>query len=110
MPADVSDRYDEAAKTFDQDIDLAETLMGIGRLRRRLARRAHGDVLEVSAGTGRNLDYYPWDQCRRLLFVDKSRPMLQQARDRFVSTYIRSLSWWSASVDGRLMGRNGDQS
>jgi methyltransferase OMS1 len=35
--------------------------MGITGLRRRLAARAAGHVLELAMGTGRNLEYYTWD-------------------------------------------------
>ena len=34
--------------------------MGITSLRRRIARRAAGDVLELAMGSGRNLEYYDW--------------------------------------------------
>lgn len=34
--------------------------MGIASLRRKLATRARGHVLEVAVGTGRNLGYYDW--------------------------------------------------
>ncbi|KAI9831834.1 MAG: hypothetical protein M1826_002866 [Phylliscum demangeonii] len=90
---DLSDRYDGAAATYDRDIGRAEWVMGMGRLRRRLVRKACGDVLEVAAGTGRNLKYYRWrrrgegegkememEGCTRLTLLDKSRPMLERAR------------------------------
>lgn len=82
VPADVSDRYDSWARTYDEDIEITEWVMGMGRLRRKLARKAHGDVLEASAGTGRNLQYYPLKNCRSLTLVDKSRPMVEQAKQK----------------------------
>lgn len=56
--AEVQARYDRAAGWFD----LTETpldLILLRALRRRLAARVRGRVLEVAAGTGRNLRYYP---------------------------------------------------
>lgn len=35
--------------------------MGITSLRRKLADRATGNVLELAMGSGRNLEYYNWD-------------------------------------------------
>ena len=34
-------------------------MMGISSLRRKLCAHAKGSVLEVAAGTGRNMEYYP---------------------------------------------------
>lgn len=48
------------AERFDKDLDGPEWWMGITDLRRRIARRARGHVLEVAMGTGRNLAYYNW--------------------------------------------------
>ena len=45
-----------------------------------LFRRATGKVLEVAAGTGKNLAYYPRD-CR-IIALDLSREMLKVARKR----------------------------
>lgn len=52
-----------------------------GRERRaRVVGHAHGEVLEVGVGTGRNLDLYPEDA--RITAVDISERMLQEARSR----------------------------
>ena len=44
-----------------------------------------GDVLEVSAGTGRNLPYYPLGRMRSLTLTDTSRPMLVNAADKYAA-------------------------
>ncbi|KAG5994540.1 hypothetical protein E4U54_003062, partial [Claviceps lovelessii] len=49
------------AEQFDQELDFPEWWMGITKLRRRLAEHARGHVLELAMGTGRNLEYYRWD-------------------------------------------------
>ncbi|KAG5955685.1 hypothetical protein E4U57_003241 [Claviceps arundinis] len=51
----------ENAEQFDRELDFPEWWMGIKKLRKRLAECAHGNVLEVAIGTGRNLEYYQWD-------------------------------------------------
>jgi methyltransferase OMS1 len=96
----VSARYDSIARTFDTSVDSTERVLRIAALRRKLAARAQGDVLEVSIGTGRNLEYYEWDddtnnnknnnkkaaagkgkgKVKSLTAVDKSAEMLDVAR------------------------------
>lgn len=49
------------------------------------SRAPQGDVLEVSAGTGRNLPYYPLGRMRSLTLTDTSRPMLINAADKFAA-------------------------
>lgn len=97
VPEDVSDRYNRTAQTFDADVALSEKLMRIGTKRRDLVRRVRGDVLEVSCGTGRNLDYYEMGErrgmnekgkavirgCRTLTFVDLSPQMVEVTRGKF---------------------------
>lgn len=93
--------------------------MGITSLRRDLAQRAWGDVLEVSIGTGRNLAYYKWPasfyggknigeeargKVRSFTAVDKSKEMLEIAHDKFAALFpgILGVRWvvGDASVPG----------
>lgn len=46
-----------------------------------------GDVLEVSAGTGRNLPYYRYDQLSSLTLTDSSKHMLWHANKKFRETF-----------------------
>lgn len=74
--------YDSIASRYDADINMDEFLMGLTYLRRRLFRSIGGDVLEVSAGTGRNLAAYDPNRLSKLVLVDASREMLDLARDK----------------------------
>jgi len=47
---------------FDQKLDLEEGRTGILDLRKQLAQRATGHVLEVAVGTGRNLGLYDLEE------------------------------------------------
>ncbi|KAF4457686.1 Methyltransferase OMS1 mitochondrial [Fusarium albosuccineum] len=49
------------AEQFDKELNLPEWWMGITALRKRIAERATGHVLELAMGTGRNLEYYNWE-------------------------------------------------
>ena len=94
--ADVSQTYNTIASSFDSHVSVTEQATGINTLRRKLAKLAHGDVLEVSIGTGRNLEYYEFDfkrgnegggqkkgLVRSFTAVDKSAEMLEIAHDKF---------------------------
>ena len=83
VPLDVSDRYDKTAKTFDSDINFTETISGINWRRRQLAQQAKGYVLESSAGTGRNSEYYRLGGIKRLVMLDQSAEMLKIAEEKF---------------------------
>ena len=81
--ADVSNRFDTTAKSFDSDVAFTEWCNGIGRQRRLLVQKAQGRVLEVSAGTGRNNNFYQLDKCKSLTFVDQSQPMTEITKEKF---------------------------
>lgn len=72
--------YEENAAGYDTTLALLETISGAGKLRRQLMQHAHGDVLDVACGTGRNFPFYAHD-CR-ITGVDLSPAMLKLARKR----------------------------
>lgn len=88
--------YDRIADHYDSDINLDEVLMGLTWLRWWLFRRVSGDVLEVSAGTGRNLKYMDPTQMDSLTLVDQSSEMLQQAESK-LQTLRRSDTRWAST-------------
>lgn len=73
-------KYEVTADTYEWREMLIQGLLGVRRLRRRLLRGARGKVLEVAAGTGVNLQYYPAHI--QLTAVDLSPAMLAKAQTR----------------------------
>lgn len=83
-PADtqgaVTATYDRIARFYDIIDRPMDVLGGVARRRRRLLSRAHGAILEVGVGTGRNLDVYRADV--DVTGIDISARMLARARRR----------------------------
>ena len=79
-----NERYQQVASKYDDEIGRDETVMGINLLRRALLYfNAKGTVLEVAAGTGRNIPYYPrGGTVDRVLMMDTSTNMLRQAQQK----------------------------
>lgn len=75
----VRERYNREAHRYDKVIRVPERLL-FGDGRTWAASQATGDVLEIAAGTGRNLPYYPSEL--RLTLQDVSDSMLAIARER----------------------------
>lgn len=71
--------YDRVAPVYDW-YEAPMDRMGGHRRRIRLTEGAHGDVLEVGVGTGRNLSLYP--EGVRVTGIDISARMLDHARER----------------------------
>lgn len=124
---DVSTQYEKIARTFDSSVESTEYGMGINSLRRKLVSEAKGDVLEVSIGTGRNLDFYDWDfkghggvgkvdrrgdikkgKVRSFTAVDKSGEMLEIAHEKFSKKFpgILGVRWIiaDAAEPGKIPG------
>ncbi len=97
------DRYSRNAPAYDSEVELAEKAMWMGRLRRRLAQQASGDVLEVSVGTGRNARYYDLKRCRSVTMLDQSGEMVEVARGKFRGMYCRSSEVWGGFVPLRSL-------
>ncbi|KAJ6115754.1 hypothetical protein N7523_006171 [Penicillium sp. IBT 18751x] len=130
VPTDVSDRYNTTASTFDADVELSEKAMGLGTKRANLVRMARGDVLEVSCGTGRNLEYYDLGErrgldhqdrpgligCHSLTFVDLSPQMVaitkekfEKLRPGFKRVAFRAQDAGSVSVELNGLARSGSK-
>jgi len=71
--------WDKSAPSYDKQISFFERVWFTGG-RQWLAERAHGRVLEVAIGTGRNLTYYP--QEATVTGIELSPAMLERARQR----------------------------
>ncbi|OQO10488.1 hypothetical protein B0A48_03785 [Cryoendolithus antarcticus] len=87
---DVAARYNETADNFDSEVGTSEALMGINKVRKRLAGQCNGHVLEVSCGTGRNLGYYDvrlGSKIDSLTFVDLSAPMVEVCKKKWTALY-----------------------
>jgi ubiquinone/menaquinone biosynthesis C-methylase UbiE len=72
-------QFDNTAEKYASREFIQESL-GVRRLRRKLLQSAYGNVLEVAAGTGVNLLYYP-NNCH-LTAIDFSKSMLQIAMNK----------------------------
>ena len=71
--------YNQMGALYDDKISWDEYMLGIESMRCNLLKRSIGDVLEVSAGTGRNLKYYPKRSISTLHLTDTSPEMLKTA-------------------------------
>lgn len=76
--------FQRIAYSYDDEIAKDELVMGINILRRALLYfHAKGNVLEVGAGTGRNLGYYPGQSTvDKIILTDSSDKMLQRAKEK----------------------------
>uniref|UniRef100_A0A7S0UQY9 Methyltransferase type 11 domain-containing protein n=1 Tax=Polytomella parva TaxID=51329 RepID=A0A7S0UQY9_9CHLO len=75
--------YDVIAKKYDEAVSMEEWSLWYWMMRRQLLKVAEGDVLEVSSGTGRNLEYYPLSKIASLTLTDISDPMLRVCEDKY---------------------------
>jgi len=82
-PREAEQQYDTYAPSYDVlDGGSPSKTLGIDQARNNLIKMARGDVLELGAGTGLNLDKYDISRLSSLTLVDISEGMLQQARGK----------------------------
>lgn len=74
--------FSTLAPKYDEEISRDEATSGILDMRKELAGRALGRVLEVAGGTGRNLDFYDGSSVTELFITDYSDAMLQVAASK----------------------------
>lgn len=79
-----NEQYQHVAGNYDNEIGRDEAVMGMNLLRKSLLYfHAQGTVLELAAGTGRNISYYP-SSCDRVLMIDASENMIAKARKKIL--------------------------
>ncbi|KAG5361574.1 Methyltransferase OMS1 [Yarrowia sp. C11] len=86
---DTTECYDALAKVYDDKMKWEERWGLIFRWRHKVAKELEGDVLEMSCGTGRNIDYLDTRKVKSITFVDSSLPMLEVAEEKFRKAYPR---------------------
>jgi len=89
--------YARIAPWYDV-LELIPELMGIRAMRRRILARSSGRVLEVAAGTGRNITHHRSDV--QLIATDMSLDMLLRARRK---ARARQLAAQFAVMDGEML-------
>lgn len=99
-------KYDGFARWYDLLDGVPSKLLGVTRLRCLLLKGARGRVLEVAAGTGANLAFYPPDI--EIICTDLSGEMLAVGRRKaerkridtpFIQADAEALPFSSASFD-----------
>merc|ERR1712154_293300 len=69
------------SETYDELLNFDEWFLRMGKYRKYAISQAEGRVLEVAAGTGRNLKYYKHnDKISEVFFIDKSQGMIDRLR------------------------------
>ncbi|TPX37959.1 hypothetical protein SmJEL517_g00275 [Synchytrium microbalum] len=71
--------YDDIAKGYDDAISWDEFFMGLGRRRKQVTALAKGRVLELAAGTGRNMSLYKHPPTNSVTMTDINTNMLEVA-------------------------------
>lgn len=86
-PRDTTECYDAMASVYDDKMKWEERWGLIFRWRHKVAKELEGDVLEMSCGTGRNIEYMDPRKVKSITFVDSSLPMLEVAEEKFRKIY-----------------------
>lgn len=82
-------RFDSLARSYDATVGGEETWMLLGFLRSRLLSDAKGKILEINAGSGRNLPHYRWPGVEELTMVDASGAMLRAAERKYYDAPLK---------------------
>jgi methyltransferase OMS1 len=86
------ERFAKLASKYDKVVGSTESSIGIDKLRKELIQKANGNVLETCAGTGRNNEFYDGSKVKRLILLDSSEEMLQEALNKpFPKTFDQSI-------------------
>jgi methyltransferase OMS1, mitochondrial len=78
---DSTETYNKIAAQYDAQSQ--ELLLGITLMRWWTARKVRGKVLEVCAGTGKNVPYYDLSRIKEIHFLDQSSAMLDKCKQKW---------------------------
>jgi methyltransferase OMS1, mitochondrial len=78
---DPTEKYNDIANEYDASSQ--EFLLGITLMRWWATRQVSGRVLEVCAGTGKNIPYYDMAKVREVHFLDQSPGMLAKCKRKW---------------------------
>ena len=76
-----TEKYNQIADEYDAASQ--ELLLGITFMRWWTTRKVEGKVLEVCAGTGKNVPFYDASKVKEIHFVDQSPGMLEQCKQKW---------------------------
>jgi methyltransferase OMS1, mitochondrial len=76
-----TEKYNQIAGEYDAASQ--ELLLGITLMRWWTTRQVRGKVLEVCAGTGKNVPYYDLSKIKEIHFLDQSPAMLDQCKQKW---------------------------
>ena len=76
-----TEKYNQIAGEYDAASQ--ELLLGITLMRWWTTRRVRGKVLEICAGTGKNVPYYDVSRIKEIHFLDQSPAMLEQCKQKW---------------------------
>ena len=106
-----TEQFQCVAHSYDDQIGRDESVMGINLLRRSLLYfHAKGLVLEVGAGTGRNIGYYPSSSVDRVVLMDNSDKMLLEAKRKLQAMGNQSPQFACLQGDSSCLDKFPDQS
>ena len=94
-----TEKYNQIANEYDAASQ--ELLLGITFMRWWATRKVKGKVLEVCAGTGKNVPYYDVSKAKSIDFVDQSEGMLEQCRQKWEKRAKKSIpvSFFVSSIE-----------
>ena len=100
--------YNKVAPIFDKSTNTDEFLMGIPILRMALLRNCEGDVLEVGAGTAKNLRYFPFRKLKSLTLVDNSSEMIKMTNTKIENAKF-SWEYWLFPIQIESLEANSEK-
>ncbi|KNH09440.1 hypothetical protein XU18_0125 [Perkinsela sp. CCAP 1560/4] len=78
------DAFDKISENYDKKTMFQEFILGITHCRKTmLHKHCRGDVLEVGAGTGKNIGLFNYDDIKSIVLCDRSNAMLRVMEKKY---------------------------